>query len=143
MKNLFILVLIILIFTSCVDCEDTSEPLAIFLFKNEYVEYKEVRGINSEDIINVTNFDDGYPLSIVSDTTTLLFYDTASIDTLSIRYKRNFDFESNQCGFTVTLSDFENLPQTSFDSLSFKIYESSDGYPVASKKNLYVVEIFN
>lgn len=132
-----------MIFTSCKDCEDTSEPTAIIIFRNEYVEYDKVKGVNSDSIIGVANFDGDYPLSIISDTTTLLFYKAYSIDTLSIRYNRNFDFESKECGFTVTLSEFQSLDQTSFDSVSFEIRESSYSYPVELKKNEYVIEIFN
>lgn len=142
-KKILLLLGYIIIISSCENCEDQSEPEALLQFHNTFMEYDKAQGLGSEQFINGPFDHQMFPLSITSDTTTFLFHNQESIDTLSISYKRNFVFESNECGFTVTLSEFKNLEETSFDSIAFEINESTYLQPFELNKNEYFISIYN
>ncbi len=125
MRILLSVIFISVLIASCCECEDNDEPNAGIIFEQDSVGYFAIKGIDSDSIIEVYSDEYNFPLSIVSDTTTMIFYGTESTDTLSIKYKRDFSYEGKCCGFTVVLSDFQSLDLTTFDSVKFSISPSS------------------
>jgi len=142
-KNLLIYLLLLSSLFSCKNCEDQSEPEATLQFHNSAILYEKAQGIGSDQIIYGPFEYQSFPLSIISDTTSFIFHSEASVDTLAISYKRNFVFESNECGFTVTLSDFKNLKATTFDSIAFNVNQSTDLQLIERNKNEYFISIYN
>ncbi len=146
MKKTTVIFTILLFLSACKDCEDTSEPQSLIFFQGST--YERAVGISAVGISagkNVTFIDaDEYPLSIVSDTTTYIFYNGELTDTLSIKYNRDFIFESEKCGFTVTLNSFQLLESSSFDSVQFEIYESTNEFILGRiKRNGYHIYVYN
>ncbi len=143
MKQSFKLLCLFTFFlSSCTLCEDTSEPAANLV---PYIteEYNYIQAINATGKIDMTLQTVSLPLNMNSDTCTYLFYGTNHTDTLSFKYRRAFDFESKQCGFTITLHSFEKLSTTTFDSVAFTILDYSTEFPINVNENDYQIEIFN
>ncbi|KXX67093.1 DUF6452 family protein [Flammeovirga sp. SJP92] len=151
MKRFLQLIIFTLIFTSCNDCEYGSEPTMNLQFTHDHTnhegeyyppDYDKVILAGSDSVLTFSH-SLKYPLSIVSDTTTLIFSNNEQIDTLSIKYTRNFDFESKECGYTVTLSDFQNLKETTFDSVTIFTSTSSQSLLKELNRNEYYIIIYN
>lgn len=137
MKYILTILFLANLFQSCTKCGDNSEPHADIHFNNVDMEVDSIKALHSDDFILFEVKNRGFPLSMVSDTTTYLFFKDDKIDTISIQYKRNFTYQSDECGFIINLSDFQNLPQTTFDSIKFYIgYYEYDGYE-------YLLEVYN
>ncbi|NME72593.1 DUF6452 family protein [Flammeovirga aprica] len=150
MKQLLQLIIMMMIFTACNECQYGDEPIMDLHFSYDYgksegdynpPDYDYVNFLGSDSVI-AFSYELAYPLSIVSDTTTLVFSGGDQRDTLSIKYKRNFNFQSKECGYTVTLSDFQTLKETTFDSVSFQIIEGSQSI-YHDSKNQYFINIIN
>ncbi len=143
MKKLIGLFFVVVLYFACTDCEDDSEPVAKVYFMSGKNDYECIMGLNADGIKDSVYAKRQYPLSIASDTTIYVFYGTETNDTMAISYLRNFSFESSECGFTVTLSDFENLEMTTFDSVLFNIKETSRNLLLEKKQNAYIIEIYH
>lgn len=137
--SLFLFICVFLF--SCTDCGDQSAPLAKIVFTGHY--YQHVKGVGIDDSLNIELYNYRYPLSIDSDTTAYVFYDTTNFDTLIFKYRRNFIFESNKCGFIVTLDSFEVVKASHFDSVIFNVYEKIIDFPKISNKNQYFIIVYN
>ncbi len=123
---------------SCRNCEDTSEPRLLVKF-NGGLNYTKVVGVGGSGNLTV---EDRLPLAINADTTTYLFFTDSITDTVSITYNRNFRFEKEDCGFTITLDSFKLLRISTFDSAVFVIKESESTLLGESNKNVYEVSLF-
>lgn len=139
-KNILLFIFIVILFNSCVDCEDSSAPVASIRIYGQT--YSHVKGLGKIDF-EISESGHHYPLSINSDTTVYIFYDSIDYDTLAFTYMRNFVFESNKCGFTVTLDSFRLLELSTFQDVQFTVFDDSYSYPVKLKKNEYLIEVYN
>ena len=140
LKNILLFIFVVILFNSCEDCEDSSAPIASIRIHNQ--NYSHAKGLGKIDYGNSKN-EHYYPLSINSDTTVYVFYDSLNYDTLAFSYRRNFVFESNKCGFTVTLDSFKLLELSTFQDVQFSISEDTYNYPVKLKKNAYYIDVYN
>ena len=158
----------VFICNACYDpCEEDSEPTAIvvlsgIIFRENFFCKIEVLNINTN--LNDSTYESpshlyAIPLSLVSDTVTYIFSFCSRTEngqpvptrteTLSFKYRRNFNFESRGCGFTVTLDSFQVLETSTFkkEKVKFKIHHTSSSgggfiFPsTTSEKNEYTIEI--
>lgn len=76
------------------------------------------------------------PVNTNSDSTRYIFKGNLGTDTITIRYKRKFKYESNKCGFNVEL-DGEYEPNSTFDfPVKLELGYSGGGFapPIYNKK---------
>ena len=154
----------VFICNACDDpCEDNSEPTVnVNLYRRDFEGnfFCKIEVLNINTNLNDSTYESpshlyAIPLSLVSDTVTYIFsfcsrtengqLVLAKTETLSFKYRRNFNFESRGCGFTVTLDSFQVLETSTFkkEKVKFKIYHSTGGglFSTTSEKNEYTIEI--
>ncbi|MDX1408818.1 MAG: DUF6452 family protein [Saprospiraceae bacterium] len=133
-----------------IPCEDRDEPTSIVHFTESEPNYQNVYALNTSvvwsgefDFIEEGNYQGwvkALPVSLVADTTIYVFEGARHIDTLAFTYTRDVRFESVDCGFTVTLHDFELLTQSTFSDVSF-ITHTGTGSHASRPKGLTTNEV--
>jgi hypothetical protein len=62
------------------------------------------------------------PLALNSDQLTYIFKNDTRSDTLTISYKRVFEFESIKCGYRVSIKDVKTIKPTTFSKIEISPY---------------------
>jgi hypothetical protein len=124
---------------SCQVCEEFTEPTLTLEFENE-ITFEKIYGIGGTSTFKSIN---NLPLAINSDTTIYIFYHENKIDTLGISYNRNILFDSEYCGFAITLDSFTNLDISTFDNISISSSNETENIIGKSKQNEYKIIIHN
>jgi hypothetical protein len=139
MKIEYIIILFTMIFASCKNCEDNSEPTLTPFFA-DYSNYELYYGIGGIDTLKMTY---ELPIAINSDTSIYIFMDSVKMDTLGISYKRIIKYDSEKCGFSIILDSFKLLDKSTFDSAKFKIHDYTATMLGHRNKNEYEVILYH
>lgn len=84
-------------------------------FKYPAVFYREVIVRHNNEEVSITDSTNEYPLGIAADTSQYIFVADTMRDSITIVYRREFDFQSKKCGYTFTLHDLSIVEsETSF-----------------------------
>lgn len=136
-KGWLTFVLFILAFYSCNDCEDSSEPtIELYMNGREY-EYTHAVGLGKTKRLEVSTYDNYYPISIDSDTTGYVFFKDSTSDTLLFTYKREFYYQSRKCGYVVVLNSLSLIETEAFKDARIGMSSNTYGY---SAKNRYYID---
>jgi hypothetical protein len=112
-------------------CLPNSEPEVRVSFRTPK-NYTTISTINSKIVITpgINSTYETLPISLANDQLTFIFSNSKQSDTLSFGYKRNFKFESQRCGYVVSIENFRLIVPTSFKNASVESF-SSDGNQIS------------
>ena len=122
MLKIFFLIIVVIVFNACQQCEPTTEPNIIvsFSWPKSYTSFKTLNDTTFHTFKNNI-----LPLAINQDTTRLILKDSTNQDTLIISYRRTFNYEKSNCGYEIRLNDFKLVPTKSFKSGVFSLNNNS------------------
>jgi hypothetical protein len=97
-------------------------------------------GFGGTDTLNMTA---ELPIAINRDSSVYIFISSEKTDTLGISYKRHIKYDSDICGFSITLDSFSLLDISTFDSAEFIIHDITPTIFGESGKNAYYVILYH
>ena len=128
MKYLFIICFLYLTF-SCNPCKNSREPW-LLVKTTPLKNYTHFRIPNDSTYYPMS--DSNVPLALNQDSTFLILKNGSELDTLSISYVRTVNYQKENCGYVVRLSNLKLNPTSSFQDGVFKeVIDANKNYSYA------------
>lgn len=118
---------------SCEECPGSSEPiLYVELGGETYYQSVECVGLShtfslDPGGLSYRPYHFSLPISMHSDSTTYLLYGAHVTDTLRIKYKRDFYFQSVKCGYCIRLKSM-SIAYSTIDSVEIASFNDWEFY---------------
>lgn len=145
-KILLIFVIISFMFSSCKECDPSSEPTVEVDFFDNSTEsqidppYKSIHGVGNDNKIyadlSSKPFHYNLPLALNSNSVSFILENEERTDTITFNYKRNPYFQSSECGYVIEFSDFE--VKSTFEKYHF--FTEGGGY--TGDKRTFFLDIY-
>jgi len=131
-----------------VPCDPTREPYChlTFTYDSAFSPYQKAflpQSLRPQNYVDLTSTD-SLPFSLRSDTTVFVLQSPERIDTIGLRYVRNIQYQTKECGLVITLESFRILPFTTIPAnrLNLEILpRRAGGYQTRASQTQYILSV--